>query len=157
MVAIDAGEKGSRSTGATPTLSAVPDHDDEAIDPAVTWITDLLYTGVGLAVLAVNKAQVARRDLQRQVEEEQLELPDLTVLRDLAADPERARRLAMRLRDEFQDLDDRLDGVENRIASIVSGLEPDLPEPLRDVARAVRTVAEDHVSQLRAALGLEAR
>ena len=135
----------------------MPDHDDESIDPAVEWLTDLLYTGVGLGILAVNKAQVARRDLQKQVEADELELPDLSFLRDLANDPERTRRIATRLRDELQDLDDRLDGIEHRIGSILAGIEPDLPEPLRDVSRAFRTVATDHVAQLRAALGLEAR
>lgn len=133
------------------------DHDDEPIDPAVAWVTDLLYTGVGLGILAVNKAQVARRDLQKQVEAEELELPDLSFLRELANDPERTRRIATRLRDEIQDLDDRLDGIENRIGSILASIEPDLPEPLRDVSRAFRTVADEHLTQLRAALGLEAR
>ena len=133
------------------------DHDDEPIDPAVAWVTDLLYTGVGLGILAVNKAQVARRDLQKQVEAEELELPDLSFLRELANDPERTRRIAARLRDEIQDLDDRLDGIENRIGSILASIEPDLPEPLRDVSRAFRTVADEHLTQLRAALGLEAR
>lgn len=135
----------------------MPDHDDESIDPAVEWLTDLLYTGVGLGILAVNKAQVARRDLQKQVEADELELPDLSFLRDLASDPERTRRIALRLRDEIQDLDERLDGIEHRIGSILAGIEPDLPEPLRDASRAFRTVATDHVAQLRAALGLEAR
>ena len=133
------------------------DHDDEPIDPAVAWVTDLLYTGVGLGILAVNKAQVARRDLQKQVEAEELELPDLSFLRELANDPERTRRIATRLRDEIQDLDDRLDGIENRIGSILASIEPALPEPLRDVSRAFRTVADEHLTQLRAALGLEAR
>lgn len=133
------------------------DHDDEPIDPAVAWVTDLLYTGVGLGILAVNKAQVARRDLQKQVEAEELELPDLSFLRELANDPERTQRIAVRLRDEIKDLDDRLDGIENRIGSILASIEPDLPEPLRDLSRAFRTVADDHVTQLRAALGLEAR
>ena len=133
------------------------DHDDEPIDPAVAWLTDLLYTGVGLGILAVNKAQVARRDLQKQVDAEELELPDLSFLRELASDPDRTRRIAVRLRDELRDLDDRLDGIEHRIGSILDGIEPDLPEPLRDLLRAFRTVADDHVSQLRAALGLEAR
>lgn len=138
-------------------MTGVSDHDDEPSDPAVAWLTDLLYTGVGLGIMAVNKAQVARRDLQKQVEADELELPDLSFLRDLASDPDRTRRIAVRLRDELQDLDDRLDGIEHRIGSILDGIEPDLPEPLRDLSRAFRTVADDHVSQLRAALGLEAR
>ncbi|MEM7285327.1 MAG: hypothetical protein AAF480_03165 [Actinomycetota bacterium] len=133
------------------------DQRDEPTDPAVAWVTDLLYTGVGLGVLAVNRLQVARRDLQKQVDADELELPDLSVLRDFATDPESARRIAAKLRDELQDLDDRLDGIEHRIGSILAGIEPDLPEPLRDVSRAVRIVAEDHVAQLRAVLGLEAR
>lgn len=133
------------------------DHDDEPTDPAVAWLTDLLYTGVGLGIMAVNKAQVARRDLQKQAEAEGLDLPDLTFLRELASDPERTRRIATRLRDELQDLDDRLDGIEHRIGSILAGLEPDLPDPLRDLSRAFRSIAVDHVAQVRAALGLEAR
>lgn len=138
-------------------MKAVSDHDDEPTDPAVAWLTDLLYTGVGLGIMAVNKAQVARRDLQKQAEAEGLDLPDLTFLRELASDPERTRRIATRLRDELQDLDDRLDGIEHRIGSILAGLEPDLPDPLRDLSRAFRSIAVDHVAQVRAALGLEAR
>ncbi len=126
----------------------------------MAWVTDLLYTGVGLGVLAVNRFQVARRDLQKQVEAGELELPDISFLGDLgelADDPERATRIAAKLRDGLQDLDDRLDGVEHRIGAILADLEPDLPEPLRELSRAFRVVADDHLSQLRAALGLEAR
>ena len=129
-------------------------------DPTVAWLTDVLYTGVGLGVLAVNRFQVARRDLQQQIRAGEVDVPDLSFLGDigdLADDPERASRIAAKLRAGLADLDERLDGVEHRIGAILADVEPDLPEPLRELSRAFRVVADDHLSQLRAALGLEAR
>ena len=112
---------------------------------------------MGVLVVAAAHHEVLDAWLPVPEDAEELELPDLSFQRELASDPDRTRRIAVRLRDELRDLDDRLDGIEHRIGSILDGIEPDLPEPLRDLSRAFRTVADDHVSQLRAALGLEAR
>lgn len=130
--------------------------DDAGFDPT-DKLADLLYTGVGLGVLAINRIQVARRDLQKSMGESDNGLSELGDLQALLADPERLGRVAERIRGELRDLDNRVDGIENRIAAVLDDIEPDLPPTLRDVSRLMRMVASEHADQVRAILGLEGR
>lgn len=137
-------------------------------DPA-EWLTDLLYTGVGLGILAINRAQAARRDLEAAVASSDepnptaevlrslLDNPAVTGMQELLSDPERTRNLADRLRTEMQDLDDRLDGFENRLAAMLDNIETELPPGAQDATKALRALATEHAAQMRAILGLKAR
>ncbi len=120
-------------------------------------LEDLVYTGVGLGVLAVNRAQVARRRLQAEAVDTDLgELGQpLAELADLLRDPERLRSLAATLRDELRLIDDRLDGLEHRVTEILDRVEPDLPAGLRELLGAVRTLTAENAGQVRSMLGLD--
>jgi hypothetical protein len=119
-------------------------------------LADLLYTGVGLGIIALNRAQVARRSVGTQLRTDDRDGPlgPLDALGDLLADPERARRLLVALREEIARLDDRLDGIEDHLSSIADRIEPDLPVAARELLGVVRSIAGDHAGQLRSVLGL---
>ena len=135
----------------------VPEDSDDPIQDAAEWLTNLLYTGVGLGILAMNKAQVAKRDLEQHFSEAGAQAPDLAAIQDILGDPERTARVLERLRVELQDVDDRLDGVEHRFSAALDSLEPDLPPAARDLSQALRGLVNEHASQLRSALGLRQR
>ncbi len=131
--------------------------DDESPTDPTEWLTDILYTGVGLGILAINRIQVARRDLEKRQDRPDGANPGLAAIQDLLADPDKAKRVVDRLHHELQDLDDRLDGFENRLSQILDGIEPDLPDTARTLTVALRTLAADHAAQVRAVLGLRER
>lgn len=133
------------------------DDSDDPTNDASEWLTDLLYTGVGLGILAMNKAQVAKRDLKQQFSEAGAQPPDLDAIQDILGDPEQTARILERLRSELQDVDDRLDGVEHRLFAALDSLEPDLPPAARELSRALRGLANEHASQIRSVLGLRER
>lgn len=123
-------------------------------DPDVPeWLTELFYTGVGLAVIAVNRAQVARRSVEGQVRASELG-PGLEVLDDLLSDPDRLTRIVSILRDEVSRIDERVDGIEDRLSDLVERLEPDLPPVAAETVRALRHLAGEHAPMLRVLFGL---
>jgi len=127
----------------------------ESADDATEWMTDVLYTGVGLGVLAVNRLQVARRQALKRIRANPTAPgPGMEAIAQLLSDPEQGRALLLRVRDELQEIDDRVGGIENRFLAMLDNLEPDLPEGARQVAGALRTMAADHATQARAVLGL---
>lgn len=136
---------------------AVVESSDSPSPEAAERLLDLLYTGVGLGILAINRFQVARRGFEQRFAESDAPVPGLDGIQELLADPERTDRLMQRIRVELQDLDDRLDGFENRLSALLDGLEPELPDGARELSRALRIIANDHAAELRTLLGLEAR
>ena len=119
---------------------AVSENDDD-LQPLVNRLEDLFYTGVGLGVLAVNRAQVARRRVQTDANaggRPDLAAP-LTELRDLLGDPQRLRSLLGLVRDELQVIDDRLGGVEHRLTAVLDRLEPELPDALGELVGGLRS------------------
>ncbi len=132
--------------------------DESGRDPA-ELLADLLYTAVGLAILAVNRLQLARRGLQCQLGDGGVAgaaTPGLGAVEELFADPERASRLISTVQREIRDLDDRLGGVEQRVAGVLDTIEPDLPESLQGLSKAVRDLATEHGHHIRTLLGLPA-
>lgn len=127
---------------------------DQRIDPDVPeWLTDLFYTGVGLAVIAVNRAQVARRSVEEQVRASELG-PGIEIIDELLGDPDRMVRVLSTLRDEISRLDARVDGIEDRLTDLCDRLEPDLPPAAAETVRALRRLAGGHGPTLRALFGL---
>jgi hypothetical protein len=123
-------------------------------DPDVPeWLTELFYTGVGLAVIAVNRAQVARRSVEEQVRTSELG-PGLELVDELLGDPDRIMRLASLLREEVGRIDERVDGIEDRLVEVCERLEPELPPAAAETLRALRRVAGQHGGSLRVLLGL---
>ncbi|MFV2039425.1 MAG: hypothetical protein ACC660_04205 [Acidimicrobiales bacterium] len=149
----------------------MPETPEEPDDEVTEWLMDLLYTGVGLAVLGVNRLQVARRSAQKHfatpastgdepdtgTETRSLPTGALSAIAGLVSDPEQARSLLRRLRQELQDIDDRLGGIDNRLTDMLRDLEPDLPDGAREISAALRGLTYDHATQLRAVLGLRVR
>ncbi len=132
-----------------------PTGPPSSTDGATDRLADLLYTSVGLGVLAVNRLQVARRQAVKRIRSNPSGSgPGVDAIAQLLSDPEQARALLVRVRDELQDIDDRVGGIENRFLAMLDGLEPDLPEGAKQVAGALRNLAVDHATQVRAVLGL---
>ena len=119
-------------------------------------MTDILYTGVGLGILAVNRMQVAKRQIQADIAERKSSV-DLDGIGRLFGEPDRARQLFRNLRDEFQDVDDRLGGVNKHSTETLEHLEAGLPEGARQLSEALRSVTDDRATQLRAVLSLKER
>ncbi len=86
-------------------------------------VKDAAYVTVGLGVLAVQKAQVARRDLTRQVETQ------------LTQTGEQVRGLSKK--------------VEERVQPVLAQLDEYVPTQAKDLVRQARTAAEGLQSQLR--------
>ncbi len=135
----------------------VAENDGQSPNDPTEWLTEVLYTGVGLGILAINRIQVARRDFEKNHDGDLPMNPGLTAFQDLLSDPEKTKRVMERLHHELQDLDDRLDGFENRFGDVLDNLEPDLPETARELVVALRALAGDHASQIRSVLGLRSR
>lgn len=146
---------------------------DKPTDEVTDWLRGLLYTGVGLGVLAVNRAQVARRSAQKRLSASASKTPDgesetatessglpagaAQALADILADPQKAQVLIRRLLEELRDIDDRVGGIENRFTGMLEDLEPDMPESARAISAAVRGLTHDHATQFRAVFGLKVR
>lgn len=141
-----------RSTSVTYT-DRMPESAQRPDPDVPEWLTELFYTGVGLAVIAVNRAQVARRSVEDQVRASELG-PGLDVLDDLLGDPDRLARLLSILRDEVGRIDERVDGIEDRLGDLLERLEPDLPPVAAETVRALRHLAGEHAPTLRVLLGL---
>ena len=133
---------------------AVP--DPAASSPIPDKLTDLLYTGVGLGVLAVNKVQVARRDAEKRRKAGNGSDPLSRVQRAMAH-PDAAATVLRRLHTELRDADERMGGIENRITALLDRIEPDLPPPAQELVSALRDLAADNSAQVRAVLGLRVR
>ncbi len=134
----------------------MPDADQRLEPDVPEWLTELFYTGVGLAVIAVNRAQVARRSVEDQVRSSDLG-PGIDALADLVDDPDRIARVLAIVRDEVGRIDERVDGIEDRLIDLCERLEPDLPPAAGEALRALRGVAGEHGETLRSLLGLRAR
>ena len=83
---------------------------------------DALYVTVGLGVLAVQKAQVGRRELAKQVE---------TQLNETGQQVQRLSKL-----------------VEQRVQPVLTQLESALPDSARDLVKQARTAAKEAQQQL---------
>jgi hypothetical protein len=131
----------------------MPESDERPDQDVPEWLTELFYTGVGLAVIAVNRAQVARRSVEDQVRASEFG-PGLEAIDDLLSDPDRVTRIVSILRDEVGRIDERVDGIEDRLVELCERLEPDLPPVAAETVRALRHLAGEHAPTLRVLFGL---
>lgn len=88
-----------------------------------------LYIGIGLGVIAFQKAQVQRQELRKQLEG--------SVGGARTAVEERVRTV-----------EERLEAVEQRIDAVLDDVEQRLPEQARTVMHQAREVARDARNQL---------
>lgn len=100
-----------------------------SIDDISKTVKDSLYVTIGLGVIAFQKAQVQRQELQKQVES------NLTATRSVVGD-------------SLKTIQERLEAVEGRIDGVLDDVEQQLPEQARTVMRQARDVAKDTRTQL---------
>lgn len=99
------------------------------IDDIQKTIKDSFYVSVGLGVIAFQKAQVQRQELQKQV----------------GTNLDGARAL---VGDRLKTVQERLEAVETRIDAVLDDVEDQLPEQARSVMHQAREVAKDTRGQL---------
>lgn len=100
-----------------------------SIDDISKTVKDSLYVTIGLGVIAFQKAQVQRQELQKQVGS------NLTSTRAVVGD-------------SLKTIQERLEAVEGRIDGVLDDVEQQLPEQARSVMRQARDVAKDTRTQL---------
>lgn len=93
-------------------------------------VRDTFYVAVGLGVIAFQKAQVQRNDLQKQLE----------------ANITEAQRNAA---ETVKTVEERLGAVEERLDEVLDDVEARLPEQARTVLSQARTAAKESRAQLR--------
>ena len=100
-----------------------------SIDDISKTVKDSLYVTIGLGVIAFQKAQVQRQELQKQVES------NLSTTRAVVGD-------------SLKTIQERLEAVEGRIDGVLDDVEQQLPEQARTVMRQARDAAKDTRTQL---------
>lgn len=118
-------------------------------------LQEALYIGVGLGVIAFQKAQVQRVELTKQLKaqlgdaREQVEKIGSSS-DDLASD---ARRQVDKLTDSFEGrvklVEERLEAIESQIEGLLDQIEDKLPEQARALVRSARETAKEARSQVR--------
>ncbi len=102
---------------------------------------DALYVGVGLTVIAFQKAQVQRQELQKRL---QTQMGD-------AKSP--VAGLSKLVEERIKLVEERMSGVETRVESLLDQLEGRLPAQAQDVARQARSAAKEARTQVRELVG----
>ena len=98
---------------------------------------DSVYLTVGFAVLAVQKAQVQRQNLQTRLDSQ------------LGAGKTQLDKVSGTMETQLAGLDQRLTALETRIDTILDKLEATLPEQARDAMKQARDAARTAREQVR--------
>lgn len=98
---------------------------------------DAFYVTVGLTVIALQKAQVQRNELRKQLSGQ------------VGDAKSQLQALSRRVEDRVKTVEERLEGVESRLDSFLDQLEERLPEPAREAAKQARTAAKEARTQAR--------
>lgn len=100
-------------------------------------LEEALFVGVGLGLLAVQRAQVRRRELLRHLGPRFGDAR--TVIAGATGHVER----------RVKALEERLDDLDERVEAVLDRFETRLPEPARGVAAQARRAARDARTQIR--------
>ena len=100
-------------------------------------LKDAVYVSIGLGVIAVQKAQVRRQELSKQVSSQ---VDDART---------QLQTLTKRFDERVKLVEERLEGVEDRFDALLDQLEEHLPEQARELAQQARTAAKEARSQVR--------
>ena len=138
--------------------------DAEAVTSAAK---DAAYITVGSGVLAFQRAQVARRDIQDRLPElPDFDMPDFEVPKvDVKAAVSAGRDGIESLRDRMSHIgeipavhaiDEQIQVIEDRVDTALDAVESKLPTPAQFALNTVREVAKDSSDYTRDLLGLSA-
>jgi len=115
-----------------------------AADDLTARAKDAFYVTVGLGVIAMQRAQVRRQELRKQVSGQ------------VGDAKSQLQSLSKQVEDRVKLVEERLEGVETRVESLLDQLEDRLPEQAREVAKQARTAAKDARTQVRGLVGRSA-
>ena len=115
----------------------MPEIRTPAAEDLTKLLKDAVYVSIGLGVIAVQKAQVRRQELSKQVsgqvDDAKSQLQSLTKI----------------FEDRVEVVEERLEGVEARFDTLLDQLEEQLPEQAREIVKQARTAAKEARSQVR--------
>jgi hypothetical protein len=117
---------------------------------------DSLYVTVGFGVLAFNRAQVARQDLRKALDD-QFGDPRANVERLGSTVDERLKVLEERLETLSDQLESAYETLEQRVEKVLDEVEDRMPEPAREFVRSARSAAKEASGTLRELVGREGR
>lgn len=108
-------------------------------------LKDAFYVTVGFGVIAFQRAQVQRNELQKRLESQ------------LGDARENAKKLGDNVEQQVKVLEERLETLETRVDEALDQVEERLPEQARELVHQARTAAKDARSQLRELVGRNGR
>lgn len=106
-------------------------------------VKDAAYVTLGLGVLGIQKAQVRRVELAKQVADQRR-----LIEHQLAEASRTVQGLA-------RDLDARVEPVRGQLGAQIDAVQERLPDPLREAVQHARAVARSRQGALRSRLGLD--
>ncbi len=109
-----------------------------SVDDVANLARDAAYVGVGLGVLAFQRAQVQRKELRRSTS---------TQLTDAK---QTVTRLVGQVDDRVRMVEERLEAVEEQLDATIDRVESRLPDPVADASRNARAAARAARTQVRA-------
>ena len=109
-----------------------------AAEDLTKLVKDAFYVTVGLGVIAIQRAQVRRQELSKQVSG------------PVGDAKSQLQTLTKRFDDRVKVVEERLEGVEDRFEALLDQLEEHLPEQARELAQQARTAAKEARTQVRA-------
>jgi ElaB/YqjD/DUF883 family membrane-anchored ribosome-binding protein len=101
------------------------------------FVKDALYVSVGLGVITLQKAQVRRQELRKQLSGQ------------VGDAKSQLQTLTKRVDDRVKVVEERLEGVERRFDALLDQLEERLPGQARGLAQQARTAAKEARTQVR--------
>jgi len=108
-----------------------------AAEDLTKLVKDAFYVTVGLGVIAIQRAQVRRQELTKQVSG------------NVGDAKSQFQSLTKRFDDRVKLVEERLEGVEERFEAVLDQLEEHLPEQARELAQQARTAAKEARTQVR--------
>ena len=109
----------------------------EIADRAATLAKDAVYVTVGAGVLAFQRAQVQRRDLQKAVDKR------------VGAGRVQVDAVTKSFEDQIRLLDERVSALETRIDSVLDTVQEKLPEQAAELLQQARDAARTARAQVR--------
>jgi hypothetical protein len=120
----------------------MPTFTRETLPQAIARLAkDVVYVTVGFGVLAVQRAQVQRREMCQQVSDQ------------IDAGKGQVEQISKTVEAQFKSFDERLTAVETRIDALLDQVQDRLPEQAQEIMTQARDAARTMRKQLRSRVG----